>query len=193
MVPRFILPGAPHIQTMREDADGGTMFRHRSSSAAAAAESASIAELLAGSCRHVRPPIRFSALIDHRFGHLHFLETDQYPNRIDHPAIPPPGRNSGKCSPRTAGNGSTRARIRGRACGRCGHALTRRGSRENQGVPVAGVPSARLRPTSGQRLRSERCAYPLRQRRAQPIRRLQRMSPPGRRLSGDQSGLGAAL
>ena len=37
------------------------------------------AELLAGSCRHVRPPIRFSALMDHRFGHLHFLETDQYP------------------------------------------------------------------------------------------------------------------
>ena len=37
------------------------------------------------------------------------------------------------------------------------------GSRENRGVPVADVLSARPRPTSGQRLRSERCACQVRQ------------------------------
>ena len=38
-----------------------------------------------------------------------------------------------------------------------------RGSRENRGVPVADVLSARPRPTSGQRVRSERCACQVRQ------------------------------
>jgi hypothetical protein len=36
-------------------------------------------EQLTGSCRNGRPPGSGSpALIDHRFGHLRFLETDQY-------------------------------------------------------------------------------------------------------------------